>query len=205
MDRSKIDELLEKMKMLEIELEKELHEEYDHFVCEISKKREELRETYLRDKEGIYHYLRTTRFLHLLSTPVIWSVLFPGLILDLFVSLYQWICFPIYKIEKVRRSDYILFDRHLLGYLNWIEKINCLYCGYFNGLMGYVSEVSARTEQYWCPIRHVKWQKAPHSRYRYFFEYGDSKGYREGLGSLRQKLESIAAEGEEKSVSTSPE
>lgn len=205
MDHSKIDELLEKMKTLEAELEKELHEEYNHFVCEISKKREELREIYLHDREGVFHYLLTTRFLHLLSTPVIWSVLIPALILDLFVSLYQWICFPIYKIERVKRSEYILFDRHHLGYLNWIEKINCLYCGYFNGLMGYISEISARTEQYWCPIRHAKWQKAAHSRYRYFFEYGDSKGYREGLGSLRQKLKSISSEGDEKSVSIAPE
>jgi hypothetical protein len=29
--------------------------------------------------------------------------------------------------------------------------VNCVYCGYFNGLIAYVQEIAARTEQFWLP------------------------------------------------------
>jgi hypothetical protein len=188
MEHLKIDELVAKIKALESELEAELHQEYEKFTCEITKKREEILASYRHDREGLVRYLATTPILHLLSAPVIWSVLIPAMILDGFVSLYQWVCFPIYKITKVKRSDYIIIDRHRLGYLNAIEKLNCLYCSYFNGLMGYVSEVAARTEQYWCPIRHASRMKSIHSRYQKFFEYGDSTRFRQDFEKLRHEL-----------------
>lgn len=188
MEHHKIDELVAKIKALESELEAELHQEYEKFTCEITKKREEILASYRHDREGLVRYLATTPILHLLSAPVIWSVLIPAMILDGFVTLYQWICFPIYKITKVKRSDYIIIDRHRLGYLNAIEKLNCLYCSYFNGLMGYVSEVAARTEQYWCPIRHASRMKSIHSRYQKFFEYGDSTRFRQDSEKLRHEL-----------------
>lgn len=188
MEHQKIDELVARIKALESELETELHQEYERFTCEITKKREELLASYRHDRENLFRYLVTTPILHLLSAPVIWAVLFPAVILDMFVTLYQWICFPIYKIAKVKRQDYIIIDRHMLGYLNSIEKLNCLYCSYFNGLMGYISEIAARTEQYWCPIRHAKRMKSIHSRYLNFFEYGDSKNFRQGNRELRKEL-----------------
>ncbi|MGD9655838.1 MAG: hypothetical protein AB7U44_11635 [Sulfuricurvum sp.] len=188
MEHQKIDELVARIKALESELETELHQEYERFTCEITKKREELLASYRHDRENLFRYLVTTPILHLLSAPVIWAVLFPAVILDMFVTLYQWICFPIYKIAKVKRQDYIIIDRHMLGYLNSIEKLNCLYCSYFNGLMGYISEIAARTEQYWCPIRHAKRMKSIHSRYQNFFEYGDSKNFRQGNRELRKEL-----------------
>ena len=55
------------------------------------------------------------------SAPIIYSVALPFLLLDLWVTLYQWICFPIYGIPYVRRSDYVALDRRKLGYLNGIE------------------------------------------------------------------------------------
>lgn len=188
MEHHKIDELVAKIKALETELEEELHQEYERFTCEITKKREELLESYRHDREGLLRYLATTPILHLLSAPVICSVLIPALVLDGFVTLYQSICFPIYKIAKVKRSDYIIIDRHRLGYLNAIEKLNCLYCSYFNGLMGYISEIAARTEQYWCPIRHATRMKTIHSRYQKFFEYGDSDRFRKESEKLRNAL-----------------
>ena len=48
---------------------------------------------------------------------------------NLVFSVYQGVCFPIYGIPKVRRRDYILLDRRHLAYLNWVEKLNCEYCG----------------------------------------------------------------------------
>ena len=188
MEHQKIDELVAKIKALELELEAQLHQEYEQFTCEITKKREELLASYRKDRQGLLHYLATTPMLHLLSAPIIWAVLIPAFILDGFVSFYQWVCFPIYKITKVKRSDYIIFDRHRLAYLNIVEKFNCLYCSYFNGLMGYISEIAARTEQYWCPIRHASRVKSIHSRYQRFFEYGDSSNYRQSATDLRSEL-----------------
>lgn len=188
MEHQKIDELVARIKALESELERELHQEYERFTCEITKKREEILAAYQKDRQGLLRYLATAPILHLLSVPVIWSVLIPALILDGFASFYQWVCFPIYKINKVKRSDYMILDRHRLGYLNIIEKLNCLYCSYFGGLMGYLTEISARTEQYWCPIRHAERVKSIHSRYQRFFEYGNSGEYRNGIESLRKEL-----------------
>lgn len=48
---------------------------------------------------------------------------------------FQAVCFPIYKIAKVRQAHYIMFDRHHLGYRNWFERFYCEYCTYANGLL----------------------------------------------------------------------
>lgn len=92
---------------------------------------------------------------HLLSAPFIYLPLVALLLLDLVVSIYQTICFPIYGLEKVRRDDYILVrDRNKLKYLNFWEKIGCMYCGYANGFLLYAKEIAGRTEKYWCGIMH---------------------------------------------------
>lgn len=188
MENQKVNDLVAKIQSLEAELEAELHKEYEHFTCEMTKKREEVLSLYRNDREHIAKYLATAPILHLLSVPVIWSCLIPALFLDGVVSLYQAICFPIYKIKKVKRSEYIVIDRHMLGYLNLIEKLNCFYCSYFNGLMGYVSEIAGRTEQYWCPIRHATRLMSMHGNYKNFFEYGDSTKFRQGNSALREEL-----------------
>lgn len=103
-----------------------------------------------------YRKYRTKRlWLHMLSAPFIWLPLPFIILVDLFVVLYQTICFPIYQIEKVKRSDYILiFDRNKLAYLNYFEKIACMYCGYANGVLRYLKEIAGRTEKYWCGVMH---------------------------------------------------
>ena len=50
---------------------------------------------------------------------------------------------------NVRRSDHFVFDHTHLGYLNLVERINCAYCCYGNGLAAYFSAIASRTEQYW--------------------------------------------------------
>ena len=112
-------------------------------------------------------------------------MIFPLLLLDSFVFLYQLICFPVYGIPKVRRSDYQIFDHQDLAYLNLLEKINCAYCSYANGLMSYIKEIVARTEQYWCPIKHARRILQAHSRYNRFADYGDGDAYRNELKSIR--------------------
>jgi hypothetical protein len=138
-------------------------------------------------------YVHESGFLMILTIPVIWGAVIPALLMDATVSAYQTICFPIYGIPKVRRGEYMIVDRQSLSYLNWIEKLNCVYCGYFNGLLGFVREVAARTEQYWCPVRHARTPKSVHSRYRFFLEYGDAASYRERLETVRRQFDDLRA------------
>ena len=123
-----------------------------------------------------------------LTAPVIYSLIVPLVIVDLWVSLYQAICFRAYGIDRVRRSDFLLFDRRHLAYLNRIEALNCMFCSYANGLIGFVREVSSRTEQYWCPIKHALRVTDPVQRYYQFLEYGDADGYRTRLADFRRSL-----------------
>ncbi|MFA5154931.1 MAG: hypothetical protein WC453_00700 [Patescibacteria group bacterium] len=103
-----------------------------------------------------YRKFRSRRFWrHLISAPFIWLPVLPLLLLDIGVSLYQAICFPLYGLEKVKRSTYILvLDRNKLDYLKPLQKINCMYCGYANGFLLYAKEIAGRTEKYWCGIMH---------------------------------------------------
>lgn len=126
-----------------------------------------------------------------MTAPVIYSLIIPLLIIDAWASLYQAICFRAYRIPRVCRANYILFDQQHLAYLNWIEALNCLYCGYANGVVAYVREIGSRTEQYWCPIKHALRISDPHQRYYEFLEYGDAGGYRARLEEFRDRLRSM--------------
>ena len=141
--------------------------------------------------KSLIHYILDANPLHILTAPLIWFCLIPALLLDSVVSLYQMICFPIYGIPKVKRSDYVIIDRQYLAYLNLIEKVNCVFCGYFGGLIAYVSEIAARTEQYWCPIKHARALKTIHERYQHFVDYGDAKTYCDSLEEVRNKFQDL--------------
>jgi hypothetical protein len=88
----------------------------------------------------------------------------------------------------VNRSAYIVIDRYKLKHLNSLERFNCIYCGYGNGVLNYAAEVAARTEQYWCPIKHARKVIGRHSRYMDFIDFGDADNYHERLAEFRQKL-----------------
>lgn len=191
----RLEMLLEKFRMLERELAMELQKKQEEFFYEIHKKK-------VRFQRGIklehrllmqnaFQYIQRARPMAILTLPVIWSCVFPALLLDLTITIYQAICFPIYGIPKVRRGDYIVLDRHNLSYLNIIEKMNCVYCGYFNGVVAYAREMAARTEQHWCPIKHARRVGDIHSRYKYFFDYGDGKRYRQEIEAARRDFEDL--------------
>lgn len=137
---------------------------------------------------GLAQFVRDAPLGVFLTAPVIYSLIVPLVLLDLWVSLFQAVCFRVYKIPRVTRSDYIAFDRRHLAYLNWIEAANCAFCAYGNGLIGYVREISSRTEQFWCPIKHALRISDPHRRYYEFLEYGDAEGYRDRLEAFREEL-----------------
>ncbi len=146
-------------------------------------------------KPPLWTFLKAARPLPLLTAPLIYSVVLPFVLIDAWMTLYQWICFPIYGIPRVKRRDYLVIDHQRLAYLNAVEKVHCMYCGYANGLLAYCREVAARTEQYWCPIKHAMPVPAPHSRYHVFSDYGDAEGYRRDLPGLRQALRSERKDG----------
>lgn len=99
-------------------------------------------------------------------------MIFPAVILDVFVSIYQAFAFSLYGIPKVKRHEYIVYDRQFLDYLNWVQKINCRYCTYVNGLFAYAGEIAARTEQYWCPIKAARKPIVHHGWYPDYADYG---------------------------------
>lgn len=182
-----IEELLARIRALQEEIEEEYRRKFEEFDL----KRRELAGEFLRQQRrhriGLLRYLAGVRPAVLLTAPLIYAGWIPFLLLDLFVTIYQAVCFPIYGIPKARRGDYLVFDREGLKYLNIIEKFNCFYCSYGNGVAAYAREVAARTEQYWCPIKHARRLKAPHDHYPQFFDYGDAEAYRKGLERLRRE------------------
>lgn len=134
-------------------------------------------------RTGVWAYMRHARPAVILSSPAILAVALPLAALDLFVSVYQAICFPIYGLKKVPRGDFIVFDRAQLGYLNVFERFNCLYCSYANGLVARVGEIAARTESHWCPIKHSRRIAAMHRHYAGFADYGDAEAWRLAMGA----------------------
>ncbi|WP_457605715.1 hypothetical protein [Nitratifractor sp.] len=143
---------------------------------------------FAQEKIPLWQYIRSGRWPVILTAPVIYGMIVPAVILDLGVTIYQAVCFPVYGIPKVSRRDYIVIDRHHLPYLNLLEKINCVYCGYFNGLIDYVREIASRTEQYWCPIRHARRVRGVPTRYWHFLPYGDGKNLHRRWKELRREI-----------------
>lgn len=189
---SRLDDLLTKLKSLEDEFEREVEARRARFHYQLSHGRvvfeAEARKEHQRLRIGTLRFLRNSPVGTLLIAPFVYGVVIPLLVLDLAVWLFQAVCFRVWNIAPVRRSDYIVLDRYQLGYLNGVQKLNCVYCGYANGLVAYVREVAARTEQYWCPIKHAVRTRNPHARYRAFVEYGDAESYRQRLRQLRDEV-----------------
>src|SRR5690606_28543564 len=82
---------------------------------------------------------------NLLAMPFIYVVLAPLVALDGFVSLYQAICFRLWSIPRVSRAPHMRFDRAKLPYLNALQRLNCRYCSYANGVLAYTQEIAAKT------------------------------------------------------------
>jgi hypothetical protein len=184
---NRLEELLARIHTLQDELEVE----YGRRREELFRKREALAGEFLRQqrryKVNLLRFVAHSRPLVLLTSPLIYLGWVPFLLMDAFVTLYQAICFPVYRIPRVRRRDYLVFDRAGLPYLNLLEKFNCFYCSYGNGVAAYTREVASRTEQYWCPIKHARRVLDAHERYPDFFEHGDAETFRTRQEQLRRQ------------------
>jgi hypothetical protein len=188
----KVRELVDRIAALEQELALELHAQGERLHYRLAGKRVEFSQAVAdaqrRLRMGLGAWLLRSRPRNLLSVPFIYGMIVPLAILDACVSCYQLICFPLYGIPRVRRGDYFAIDRHRLPYLNAIEKLHCAYCSYANGLLAYAREITARTEQYWCPIKHARPLPGQHGRYPSFLDYGDPADYHARVEGLRQAL-----------------
>ena len=187
-----ISQILARMATLEDELRTAVQQQEHKMFFEIKGKRIEFERTvkaaHKKLKKGFLRWLITDRPQNLITGPIIYTMIIPLMMLDACVSFYQAVCFPIYRVAKVRRSDFIVFDRRHLGYLNFIEKFHCTYCEYGTGLMGYMGEILARTEQYFCPIKHAHKILGTHSRYNRFLDYGEADAYEAKLNEFRIAL-----------------
>jgi hypothetical protein len=186
---SQLDMLTQKLRSVEAEIEAELAKRREALRFRIENRRIVFEEEVLKVQRAIRirasRYLFDANPLMILSAPVVYSLVVPIALVDLWVMAYQAICFPIYKIPKVRRRDYLVFDRHHLAYLNIIEKFNCGYCSYANGAIAFVREVASRTEIYWCPIKHARRVLGPHPHYQGFADFGDADGFRDKLKAMK--------------------
>lgn len=180
---SPITDLMHRISDLEGQLEAELAKRRAELKFGLERGRVVFEEEVLRRhrelRVSLARYILKARFWIVLTSPIIYGLIVPLLLLDICVTIYQFVCFPVYGITKVRRRDYFVFDRHHLSYLNALEKLNCAYCSYANGLIAYTREIAGRTELFWCPIKHARRVIGSHASYTEFADYGDAEAYHE--------------------------
>lgn len=178
-----IDEILGKIHNLEQDLEREFEARREAFHYHLERQAIRFEQDALDKqralKTGVLKFWRESGVLNFLSAPVIYALVVPLILLDLSLTLYQFVCFPIYGIRKVPRAHFVVMDRHHLAYLNVVEKLNCAYCGYANGVIGYGREIASRTEERWCPIKHASRVRGVHQRYYQFDDFGDAASFRQ--------------------------
>ncbi len=192
-EQSKLDQILSRLQQtrqdVEDEIERLLEGQRKQFQYSIRRGKvvfdRRIRKWQRQQRTTSLAYLFQASLGTLLSAPLIYGMIIPLSLLDLTISVYQSICFRIYKIPRVVRSNYIVIDRHRLPYLNTIQKLNCAYCGYGNGLIAYSREIIARTEQYWCPIKHATRPRGIHDREIGFFAYGDVDKWSSDIQRIR--------------------
>jgi hypothetical protein len=185
---TQLDHLMEKLRAVEAEIEAEMTKRREELRFRVEHSKilfeKEVLDLHRQIKTRLSRYLLDAHPLIVLTAPVIYAMIVPIVFLDLSVMLYQAICFPVYGIPRVRRRDYLVFDRHHLAYLNALEKLNCAYCSYANNAIAFVREVAARTEVYWCPIKHARRVLGPHPHYQGFADFGDAEAFRAKLTAM---------------------
>lgn len=178
-----IKEILKKIESLNNDLKEEYERLSQKYGFSFEAKRviflEEFRKRNKNLRFPAWKYVIPTNLRHVVSIPFIYGMIIPAVFLDICLTVYQFFAFPLYRIPKARRSDFFIYERRYLDYLNWFEKINCLYCSYVNGLFAYAVEIGARTERYWCPIKSAHKPRFSHGWYQDFADYGNPEEWKE--------------------------
>lgn len=189
----KINKMIDEIEAMKAKLIEEIHQQEDQFVYEIKngyvKFENDILEKHRKNMKNLWLWFREIPLLHLLSSPLIYAMIIPAIFLDVMLFIYAKVVAKVFKFDLPKRNMYIVFDRQYLGYLNIMEKLNCMYCSYFNGLMAYASAIANRTEYYFCPIKHAKKVAYEHKYYNSYLAYGDENKYQEKLKEIRKKPE----------------
>lgn len=182
------------------QLSAETKKAFDTAIDSVMRKRDirkeiEIRREQLKQwKRGILKMTFPINWKFLLSMPFIYGMIVPAVFFHLAIEAYHQVCFRLYGIPLVKGSEYFVYDRKLLPYLNLWEKFNCIYCSYVNNLIRYSAEIGGRTERFWCPIKYARRMENPHSQYAKFVDYLDAKEFREKWQKLRD-FSDIAEKG----------
>lgn len=180
---SKIKKILENIDLLHASLQKEYDRLAKKYGFSISKRRvifiQKFNDRNIKFRIPTWQYAVPRNIRHLISIPFIYIMIIPAVVLDIFITIYNAIVLPLYHIPKVLRKDHFIYDRQFLAYLNIIQKINCIYCSYVNGLFSYATEIGARTERYWCPVKAAHRPQHYHSWYKDFADYGNPEQWNE--------------------------
>ncbi len=194
MEKTVLEDIQERLaaarRELEEELDRRIAAQRERFRYQLQQGKvrfeKDMKEWQRQYRTGLLRYVTRGNLAYLLTAPVIYGLVIPIALLDLSVTIYQQICFRVYGIDRVKRGDYIVIDRHHLAYLNALEKLNCVYCGYGNGVIAYAREIAGRTERFWCPIKHASRVADPHPHFEKFLEYGDAEAYRAWVEHYRR-------------------
>lgn len=190
--------LLGDIRALEDELREKLHAHEERLEFRIRGKRiefaEEIRAAHRKARVGLFRWIDSGDLRNAASAPFIFALIIPFALLDAFLCVYHAVCFRLYRLPPVPRADYVVIDRHHLHYLNLLQKLNCVYCGYVNGVIAWARELASVTEQYWCPIKHARKVRGSHTRYARFLDYGDAETLAVRVVDLREELRSPASD-----------
>lgn len=190
-----INSIIDEMRALEEELEALIATQQTDFLYKIEGVKIEFEKAILAKqkalKMGLIQWLSRSSLRSIASIPFIYGMIVPLGFMHLTIELYQAICFPLYKIPKVKRGDYFMADRQQLPYLNIFEKFNCAYCSYGNAVIAYTREIIGRTELYWCPIKHAKKTLGTHKHYQQFMNFGEYEDYHKKAIKLRSELSNL--------------
>ncbi|MFZ2975833.1 MAG: hypothetical protein WA055_04390 [Candidatus Moraniibacteriota bacterium] len=201
---SKIKKIIKKIDSLNETLKKEYAELSKKYGFLTKQKKiiflEKIRERNKKLRIPAWKYAVSINIRHFLSIPFIYMMIFPVAILDIFITVYHGVAFPLYGIPKVKRREYIVYDRKFLDYLNIIQKVNCLYCSYVNGFFAYSLEIAARTERYWCPIKAAQKPNGYHNWYKDFSDYGNPEEWNQKFNDPKafEELKKISSEKQNK-------
>ena len=126
------------------------------------------------------------RLRNLLSVPLIYGMAVPMAVYHVFLEIYHQGAFRLYAIPRVPMREYFRFDRHGVAGLGGMQKLQCFYCAYANGLAAYSREIIARTERYWCPMQHREPPADRHGHYDRFLPYGKGEAFEAEREKLRE-------------------
>lgn len=118
------------------------------------------------------------RLRHYTAFPFIFGMAVPIAALDITLEVFHRVTFPLCGIPLNKRSNYIRIDQQKLQYLNSLDKLSCMYCGYGNGVAAYFVKIAGDTEAYWCGVKHQTgggFVEQPHQKD--FLEYGDEEAF----------------------------